>query len=184
VSDHTKQKNDLLSSTVDTRIAGLETVISVKFSSVIEKELGSLHTLVMSEVGDRIRELEKNFLEKLELQKLDFEKRFEAVNEKQIESKKAIATLNRKTRELEIFKYSQKGQMGAIYGSIELLKEDIDAKNWKIEGDLEDLSKEIEGVNLKSEVITQIEEQLARLDDAPKYKYLIDQVKEMYKKKE
>ena len=91
-----------------------------------------------------------------------------------------LKEVKRKIRELEVFKYSLKGQMGAIYGSIDLLKDAIDENSWNIGGTLEDLFKEIADCKLEGEIITRIEEQLIRLNDKPKYIPLVSKIRKKY----
>lgn len=88
--------------------------------------------------------------------------------------------LKRTVKELRIFVYAQKGQQGEILETIELLKEDIDENNWRIDGVLEDLEKTIQKIDLKPNLITDIEEQLCRLDDKPKYKFLVSKIRKHY----
>ena len=91
-----------------------------------------------------------------------------------------LKEVKRTMRKLEVFMYSQKGQMGAIYGSIDLLKDAIDENNWRINGALEDLNKELEGIKLDGEIITRIEKQLVRLDDKPEYSPLAAKIRKRY----
>jgi hypothetical protein len=88
--------------------------------------------------------------------------------------------LQRTVKEIKIFVYAQKGQKGEILETIELLKEDIDNNSWQIDGDLENLEKTIQKINLETDLITDIEEQLCRLDDKPKYKFLINKIRKHY----
>ncbi len=92
----------------------------------------------------------------------------------------AIKDLRRSVKELNVFMHAQKGQMGELIGLIELLKEDIDEDSWRIEGVLEDLEKAIDGMNLKSDFITDIEEQVCRLESKPKYNFLVNKIRKHY----
>ncbi len=88
--------------------------------------------------------------------------------------------LRRTVKELEIYKYGQKGQRGELICLIELLKEDIDDNHWGVESVLVDLEKKIDGVKLEGDQITDIEEQLCRLGDKPKYNFLVSKIRKHY----
>lgn len=92
-----------------------------------------------------------------------------------------INDIKRRVKQLEVYKYSKEGKMGAIYGLIDLLKEDIDAKiDWRIIDDLENLEKNIKGIILSGNIIVGIEEQLSRIEGEGKYAILIKNVKNQY----
>lgn len=75
--------------------------------------------------------------------------------------------------------------MGAIYRAVELLKEDIDQNNnYGIPKSIQKVEKQIKGILLSASDITQIEEQLVRLDSEPKYKKIIEDLRKAILRKE
>ena len=92
----------------------------------------------------------------------------------------AFKDIERAVKELKIFMYGEKKQMGEVMGLIELLKEDIDKDSWQIADVLEDLEKVVARMELKHDLITDIEEQLFRLDNKPKYNFLVSKIRKHY----
>jgi hypothetical protein len=101
-------------------------------------------------------------------------------DQKDIVSAFAFKELKREVKDLKIFMHAQKGQMGEIYGLIDALKEDIDDDSWRIDGVLEELEKAIGKTRLTNDVIASLEEQLFRLEDKPKYKFMMNKIRKHY----
>ena len=97
-----------------------------------------------------------------------------------VPSKAEFKDLSRTVKELEIFVHAQKGQRGEFMGWIEVLKEDIDDESWRIAVTLEELEKTVSRIKLENTHITDIEEQLCRLDNKPKYNFLVAKIRKHY----
>ena len=138
----------------------------------LEKQLSEFraHPKISVDHFPKIKKLEQDT--KAELAK--------KANSSDVVSKSAFKDLKRTVKELEVFMHGQKGQMGELIGLVELLKEDIADDSWRIESTLEGLEKVISGTTLKGDMITDIEEQLCRLDDKPKYNVLVKKVRKHY----
>ena len=180
LSKFSKQRDDKLLADIQTKIANFEKEFTQKFDSFAEEKDANLKTIILAEVSNKVRELEKTLSAEISSSKSETEKEIASVKKLFASLQDNLKEVKRKTRELEVFKYSQKGQMGAIYGSIDLLEEAIDEDSWRIDGSLEDLNKEIEDYKLEAEVITRIEEQLVRLDNKPKYAPLVAKIRKKY----
>lgn len=180
ISKSVDQKNENLFSDFNSKISDFERDFSEKFSTFAVEKDDALKTVVLAEVSNQIRTLEKTLTATIDKNKTDSTKSLEEIKSSISSLRNELKDLKRKVGELEVFKFSQKGQMGAIYGSVELLKQDIDDNSWRIDGSLEDLNKELKGIELEGEVITRIEEQLVRLADKPKYQPLVEKVRKNY----
>jgi len=138
---------------------------------------------MISEMTHRMGTLEKNLLSVIKISKEDLEKNIVGASREINRLKSETKEIKTDVKELKVYKFGQKGQMGAIIYSIELLKEDIDEKDrfdWRIPSRLEDLKTNIKGCPLDPEYITQIEEQLARIEAEKKYNVLIKELREQY----
>ncbi|NQU77717.1 hypothetical protein HQ544_03395 [Candidatus Falkowbacteria bacterium] len=180
ISDLAKQRDGKLLSDIQTKIVSFEKEFTQKFDSFAEEKDANLKTVILAEVGNKVRELEKTLSSTINNLKSETGKEIASVKELLSTLQNNLKEVNRRTRELEVFKYSQQGKMGAIYGSIELLKGAIDEGGWRIEGYLEDLNRELKDINLEGELITRIEEQLVRLVDKPKYSPLVVKIRKHY----
>jgi hypothetical protein len=172
LSNSLQQNQEKLLLEVKNQLTLLEKTITEKTESTTENKDNKLKEIILSETDNRLRALEDKLNSKIE----KIERAVSSIDGK-------IKDLKRKTRELEVFKYSKEGKMGAIYGLIDLLKEDIEEKSWRTSNTLEQLENEITGIILKGDDITIIEEQLVKLDEEKKYKHLIDGIREQYQKK-
>lgn len=180
LSNFSKQRDDKLLSDIQTKIIGFEKEFTQKFDSFAEEKDSNLKTIILAEVSNKVRDLEKALSALISNSKSETEKNISSLKNTLASLQENLKEVKRKARELEVFKYSQRGQMGAIYGSVDLLKEAIDENSWRIDGSLEDLNKELEGVKLEGETITRIEEQLVRLDSKPKYSPLVAKIRKRY----
>ena len=180
ISNIFEQKSDKLLSDIQTKIANFEKEFIQKFDSFAEEKDVNLKTVILAEVSNKVRELEKSLSMAIDTSKTEIKKETTSLKSSLVSVQDDLKEVKRKARELEVFKYSLKGQMGAIYGSIDLLKDAIDENSWRIDGSLEDLYKEIADCKLEGEVITRIEEQLVRLNDKPKYNPLVSKIRKKY----
>jgi len=142
------QKNEKLISDIQTRIVTFEKEFSEKIDVVAGKKDSNLKKVLLSDVGDQLRTLEKSLSTEINNTKIALEKKISSVETIHASLDEYIKDLKRRVKELGVYKYSKEGQMGAIYGLIELLGEDISEDSWQIEDTLENLEKEIKGVKL------------------------------------
>lgn len=176
-----EQQNNLLISNTKTQIATFEKDFSERIDNVTGKKDSELKTVILSEVDNKTRLLERSLVVEINKVKDFLNKQILSQKETIDSLNRTIKYLKRNVRELEVYKYSNEGKMGAIYGSIDLLKEDIDDKNdYSIPDSLERLKKEIAGTVLKGDVITRIEEQLTRIETDKKYTPLLEDVRSQY----
>ncbi len=175
-----EQKSDKLFSNIRTEIVNFEKEFTQKFDSFAEEKDTNLKTVILAEISNKVRELEKSLNLTIDTSKTEIKKDVIFLKSSIVSVQDDLKEIKRKARELEVFKYSLKGQMGAIYGSIDLLKDAIDENSWRIDSSLEDLYKEIIDYKLEGEVITRIEEQLIRLNDKPKYTPLVSKIRKKY----
>ena len=175
-----KQRDDKLLADIQTKIVSFENEFTQKFNSFVEEKDANLKTIILAEVSNKVRDIEKTLSSTISISKSETEKEIASVKKTLASFQDNLKEIKRITRELEVFKYSQRGQMGAIYGSIDLLKDAIDENSWRIDGALEDLFKEIADYKLEGEIIIRIEEQLVRLNDKPKYTPLVLKIRKKY----
>lgn len=192
-----KDQSDKLSGILDVRfdkitletkneITGLEKSLLEKTGEVSEDKDSKLKELVLAEAGNRISALEKSLLTEIKNAKGALEEKVAETSENISHLKAETKDLAIDIKELKVYQYAQEGKMGAIIYSIELLKEDIDEKDkndWRIPSRLENLKNNIKGGTLDPEYVTQIEEQLARLEKEKKYNVLIKEVRKQYSPK-
>ena len=167
-------------------IVETEKSISEKIDEISEGKDAKLKELILSEMTNRVSVLEKSLLTEIKKSKESIEVKIETTDTGIRRLKSSVKDLNRDIKELKVYRYAQEGKMGAIIYSIELLKEDIDEKDmndWRIPGRLENLKTNIKGISLDPEYITQIEEQLVRIDGEKKYSVLIKEVRDQYSQK-
>lgn len=174
------QENNKLLSDIENKILTFEKEFTENFNSFTDQKDADQKAVILSEINNKIRELEKNLTAMVSVLKTENGKEVDDVKKSIFSLNTSFKELKRTNRILEVFMYSQKGQMGAIYGSIDLLKDAIDEDSWRIDGSLEDLNKEMSGVKLDGELITRIEEQLVRLKDKLKYLPLVDKIRKHY----
>jgi len=181
-----KEQSDKIKLETEGKITELEKAFLEKVEVTSENKDNKLKELMISEMANRIGILEKNLLSGIKNSKEDLEKKIVEANKQITRLKNETKGIKTDVKELKVYKYEQKGQMGAIIYSIELLKEDIDEKDrygWRIPERLEGLKANIKDCPLDPGYITQIEEQLARIEPEKKYNVLIKEVRDQYSKK-
>lgn len=178
-----KQQHDKIISETENKITSLENDFLEKIESVAENKDVKLKEIILSKTDNLSGTLEKSLSVKINNFKNDLNGQITETNRITDSLKSEIKDLKRDIKELLIYKYAKEGKMGSIIHSIELLKGDIDEKSWRIPNSLEALKKYIKNVPLDADYITQIEEQLIRIEKDKKYNILIKEVKENYAKK-
>lgn len=165
----------------ETKLSELENSLLEKVENVSEGKDAKLKEFILSEIANRVGILEKSLLNEIKNMKEDLKKNIGDISKQTNYFKTEMKDVVRDIKELKVYKYAQEGKMGAIIGSIDLLKGAIDEKDWRIDLFLKSLKVNIKGYILEPEYIAQIEEQLARISTEVKYKVLIDEVREEYK---
>ena len=165
---------------IKNKVKETESSLLKVIDDVSENKDIKLKEIILSESANRLASLEKNLTATINSLKIELNKITTETNTSMSGLNLGIKNIKRDIKELKIYKYSKEGQMGAIIGSISLLKEDIDEKRWSILRSLESLSKEINDIILEPQYIADIEEQLARIENEPKYKIIIAEIRKKY----
>lgn len=162
--------------------AELENLLSEKIETVSERKVQVVREIIMAETDSRLKELEKNLGSEIRASTKELSMETSKLKSELDKLKELTKDLGRDVKELKVYKFEKEGKMGSIIYSIELLKEDIDEKNWRVPDSLDRLFKVIEGVRLASNYVTDIEEQLIRLDADKKYADAISKIREEYRR--
>ncbi len=179
-----EQQHDKIISEVENKTVNLESSILEKINIIIEDKDVKLKEITLSETSNKLASVEKSLNSIINKYK-DLLSEEDKKNTISIQSLKfEIKDIKRDIKELKVYRFGQEGKMGSIIYSIELLKEDIDEKRWSIPSSLENLKKTIKDVPLDSDYITQIEEQLLKIENDRKYNILIKEIRDSYTRKE
>ena len=179
-----EQQHDKIISEVENKTVNLESSILEKINIIIEDKDVKLKEITLSETSNKLASVEKSLNSIINKYK-DLLSEEDKKNTISIQSLKfEIKDIKRDIKELKVYRFGQEGKMGSIIYSIELLKEDIDEKRWSIPSSLENLKKNIKDVPLDSDYITQIEEQLLKIENDRKYNILIKEIRDSYTRKE
>jgi hypothetical protein len=180
--DFAQQKEKLDLETVN-RIQETERKILERIGEISEDKDVKLKEIILSEVDNRSAVLEKELILEMTTMKEGIAKESSQTKSALSSLKMIIKKLNEEIMELQVYKYSKEGKMGAIIVSIDLLKESIDdfldykdniwdkspesleRLSWKPKKRLEELIKEIGDLGLEKKYSTQINEQILRLTD-------------------
>lgn len=187
-----EQQEEKLRLEMINKIQEIESRLSDRIEEVSESKDAKLREIILFEAGSYSDKLEKELTSKITAMKEDM------INEASLSAatfitlKAAIKVLDEKVKELQVYKYSKEGQMGAIIFSIDLLKYSIDDYlslkekspdsdptifGWKVEYRLNELMREIGATALDNKYIVKIDEQLIRLVDETYFTALINQLK-------
>lgn len=169
LSSTLKQQKENIDLEVANKIKEVESSLLEKIGSISDSKDVKLKEIILSEVTNRLAVVEKNLTSMINASKEDI-----------VGLKSTIKDVQRDVKELKVYKYSKENQMGAIIGSIELLKEDIDTNRWSILNSLERLKGEIKDKVVAPQYVAQIEEQIVRLKDNPKYRVIIKDIRKEY----
>ena len=179
------------------KIQEIEKIISDKIEKISESKDLKLKDFILAEVSSRSAHLEKETTSKITSVKEDLAKEVSALKSKDAGLKTTINAVDEKVKELQVYKYSKEGQMGAIIVSIDLLKEAIgdyfknkemimphespesfgETFGWKVKMRLEELIKEIDTYTLEEDYISQIKTELGRIANEAAFHTLIDELK-------
>lgn len=85
------------------------------------------------------------------------------VSLKELDKKLALLAID--VKELQVYKYSQKSQMGAIYGQIDLLEYDLANRRWNLKYRLPELKDELKDIPLDAEYATKLKKLLAQITE-------------------
>jgi len=192
-----KKQEEKLQLEVKNKVQEIKSMLSDEIEDISENKDLKLREIILSETNNRLGVLEKELISKTTAIKEDVVKESSRAKSANIGLKTIVKELDEKVKELQIYKHSKEGQMGAIIISIDLLKDSIDEYfeikkisnkpnesfpevfSSKPKGRLISLIKEIGDYKLEQEYISQIEEQLARIAGEV---YFIDLVKQLKEK--
>lgn len=175
-----KEQYDKTILETEKRSADFENAFLEKIDNIVENKDVKLKEVILSDTNNLLGKLEKSLSAALGDSKKELEKQIADINKTINLLKAENKDFKRDLKKLKVYRYSQEGKMGAIIYSIELLKEDINEKSWEIPTSLENLAKQIKDTKLDADYITQIEEQLARIEGEKKYNVLIKEVRKQY----
>lgn len=192
-----EQHEEKLGLETASKIQEIEKVLSDKIESTAESKDLKLRDIILSEASNRLATLEKELTLGITTLKEEITKDVSQVKSANAGLKAAVKELSEKIKELQVYKFSKEGKMGAIIVSIELLQEAIDEYlkireilgkgdklldkqvfGYKIKMRLEGLIKEIGDYELEQEYISKISEQLKRLANEEVFAILVNQLKE------
>ncbi|MFA6353574.1 MAG: hypothetical protein WCW93_01440 [Candidatus Paceibacterota bacterium] len=185
-----QQKNEIDLETKN-KIQESYTILLEKIESISEDKDTKLKEIIISEANNSLANLDKDLTAKISAMKEDILKEVKAIN---TGFKARIKELDEKIKELQVYKYSKEGQMGAIIYSIELLENAIDdylefkkilkgvpfnaeTHGWKINLRIEGLIKEIGDLPVEQEYISKINLQLTKIENESIFKNLIDKLR-------
>jgi vacuolar-type H+-ATPase subunit H len=178
------REHENISLEITKAISETEKGLLEKIDTVSENKDIKLREIIVSEAVNELGALEKKLTAMTVSLEGTLGKKTADLDQKIDRAKSSISEIQRDIKELKVYKFSKEGQMGAIIYSIQLLKQDIEDNNSsRIVGSLERLSKEIEDTTLEAHYVSQIEEQLARIENEPKYKVLIGELRSKYMSK-
>lgn len=143
-------------------------MIKTSEANLIEKTNATTQREI-EKASSNIVNIAKNeiLINKAEITKLyeDSGKRVEEVASAIKQIGELLPKLDVRVKELEVFKYSKQGKMGAIIGQIELLEYDLTNRVWYLPFRLPEILKEVKNTRLP-------------LDQADKLKELLNRIKE------
>lgn len=176
ISASLKRQKESLDLETTNKVQNSEKVLTEKIEIVSEEKDTKLKEILLSEVANHSALLEKALTSEITKAK-------EALNKELAETKQNLTGLGarlkeaeEKIKELQVYKFSKEGRMGAIIYSIDLLKDAVDeylrfkkdgiekSLEWKVSMRLKELTEQVGAYTLETRYIAQIEEQLARID--------------------
>ena len=196
-----EQQEEKLGLEMTNKIQEIDKVLSDKIENISESKDLKLREIILSETNNRLAILGKELTSKITAIKEDIAKEASQNKSVIVGLKAAIKELNEEVKELQVYKYSKEGKMGAIIISIDLLEKAIDEYlenkkmfsqstsdekfketfGWKTEKRLKELIKEIGDYKLEQNYISQINKQLVRIKGELAFSVLISQLKEKIK---
>ncbi|MFA5954472.1 MAG: hypothetical protein WC817_03000 [Patescibacteria group bacterium] len=188
-----QQKNEIDLETKN-KIQDSHSLLSDKIENISESKDLKLKEIILSESNNNLAILDKNLTLKISTTKEDVLKEIKLVNAG-INAK--IKELSEKVIELQVYKYSKEGQMGAIIYSIELLENAIEdyfktkkelvnklenssddkTFGWKVNYRLEGLIKEIGDSKLEEDEVKKILIQISKIENESVFKVLAGELK-------
>lgn len=147
---------------------------SSNFQSIFTKELEKtksdlqdIRVALLVDIDKKIDNFKKSdlsFIQEAQLKNDDLLRKSEKDSQKHLNSikdlinalKNEINDSKYKIRELEAFKYSQEGRMGAVISQIDLLEQDLENKKWNLKFRLPDLKRELERTAISPDLATRL----------------------------
>ncbi|OGM94189.1 hypothetical protein A2524_00750 [Candidatus Wolfebacteria bacterium RIFOXYD12_FULL_48_21] len=144
-----KAKKDIKALVVESTVKDISIAVSQSRES-IEKELNGIRTKLSS----------------LDITRAEQSKEVQSIKKDQGATKTYLRDVDFRLRDLEIYKYSKEGQMGAIYVAIETIKKAIGTlEDWRIPYLLDSLEKEIDGLTLDFDIKNKIGDILSSIEN-------------------
>lgn len=167
-------KQEILS-LVEEKLIESEALVSREIEASMRRETKSIKEQLLIEMKNLLLTSESELKEQINTLDKQLVQEAGSLDIKISSLKNKMDDVNRRIRELEVYKYSKEGQMGAIYGLVDLLNEAITNKEgWRINRYLDLLRKEIDGCYIDADIVSNIEEQLERLKEKK-----FDQIKKL-----
>ncbi|MCX6754282.1 MAG: hypothetical protein NTU81_00430 [Candidatus Nomurabacteria bacterium] len=184
-----QQKNEIDLETKN-KIQESQNILSDKIENISEDKDKKIKEIILSETNNNISKLDKDLTLNINTLKEGVSTEIKSLNS---DLKLKIKILGEKIKELQVYRYSKEGQMGAIIYSIELLEDAIDDYvkfkdlfkddfnkekfGWKINFRLEGLIKEIGDLSIEEEYKTKINLQIKKVENEIIFGTLIDSLK-------
>ncbi len=192
-----RQKNEMDLETKN-KIQVAQAFLLDRIENISESKDLKLKEIVLAETSNQLATLEKNLNSNISLTKEEILKQIKLTGDG---FRMIIKELNKKIKELQVYKFSKEGQMGAIIISIELLEDSIDEYvklkerlkgklkvpfdaetfGWEVVNKLNGLIKEIGDNLLEEAYISRINSQINKIEDESAFSVLINQLKEKLK---
>ncbi len=153
------------------------------FQGVFRKDLDNTKNQIKDEKAELLKEVD-NKIEKFKDSDISFVREALVNNEKILrENEKAlqerldnlktvlnktnleISDLKYKVRELEAYKFSKEGRMGAIIAHVDLLETDLKDKRWRLEHRLNEIKGELFTTDIGSGLATKLRELLKQVTE-------------------
>ncbi len=155
-----RQQEEKIISNSQSQMAILDKELSEKIDAVAKEKDDNLKVVLLSEIGNQIRSLEKTLSTTLDEYKVSNSIEVRSL-EKKIDS--GLRELNITVKELEAFKYHSEGKMGGILSLMEVLEERIEYKPHLLSFILEEMKARISQYSLHKEDADRLKDLLAKI---------------------
>ena len=175
------------------KIQEIEKTLVEKIGEVSEAKDVKLKTIILSEANNLSASLEKSLTSTITTTKETTTKEISELKQQMATIKSLLKNAEENIKELQVYKFSKEGQMGAIIYSVDLLKDAIDEflqfkkagagdiYDWKVKNRLHETKKHVTGYILEPQYIASVEAQLVRIENEPKFKELVAELRSSLK---
>ncbi|MEK7641707.1 MAG: hypothetical protein AAB365_01815 [Patescibacteria group bacterium] len=196
LSTRFKQQEQNIALETTNKIQDLEKILLITIDNVSETKDTKLREIILSKTNNLISEKEKDLIMQITNTRESVTKEISQTNTSIASLRAHFKQVHERVKELQVYKYSKEGKMGAVIFSTELLKDAIDDyfnlrkttpsvdKNlggWKIELRLDELLKEIGDNIMEGEYASEILAQLDRLMNEKIFADKIENIRKMCK---